>query len=317
MKKIIAILLFIAVLSSIKAQNFIPIPEDTTSYWKISGDDVLDEGCYRTYVDWFYIMGKRTINNKTYYKLYSKGHWVDHPIMPNGSCSGEGNTLDVYEGALRTENNIIYYVESYSNYENILFDYNLKEGDTVPSTFYIIKDVYDVVTVSSIDSVLTGENNYRTRWNMKFSFWSDSTWFIEGIGTDYGIFQSLTVNGSEHNSSFNCYSENYQPVYPPGSNCDPTVNIVERAAKSINFNFYPNPSNGVINVEIDNPQSNHYKLEINDLTGKRLLSRDIDYHALVKINCENIQSGIYFLTITSSKGEIATKKLVINHLNRL
>jgi len=77
MKKIIPILLFITILSTIKAQNFIPIPADSTSYWKIHGDDVLDEGCYQTYVDWFYIMGEKVINNKTYYKLYSKGHWVD------------------------------------------------------------------------------------------------------------------------------------------------------------------------------------------------------------------------------------------------
>ncbi len=120
MKKVTFLLFFIAILISIKAQNFIPIPEDTTSCWKIYGDDVLDEECHQTYTDWFNIMGERIVNNKTYYKLYSKGHWVSHPIMPNGSCSGEGNTLNV--------------------------------GDTVPSSFYFIQNVYGVVIVSSIDS---------------------------------------------------------------------------------------------------------------------------------------------------------------------
>jgi len=109
--------------------------------------------------------------------------------MPYGNCSGEGNTLNVEEGALRTENNIVYYVEPGSYYEYILFDYNLKKGDTVPSSFYFLRDVYGVVTVSSIDSALTEQDNYLTRWNLKRSYWSDSSWFIEGIGTNKGIFQ--------------------------------------------------------------------------------------------------------------------------------
>ncbi len=47
------------------------------------------------------------------------------------------------------------------------------------------------------------------------------------------------------------------------------------------------------------------------MTGKRLISQDIDNSDFVKINCENIQSGIYFITIKSARGEITTKKLVI------
>ena len=137
-----------------------------------------------------------------------------------------------------------------------------------------------------------------------------SFWFIEGIGTNKGLFQTLIP--FEWDSELKCNSENYQTIYPPGSNCDSILNIFEKEITPFHFNFYPNPSNGVFNLNIENPQFIHYSLEINDLTGKRLMSQDIDYHTPVKINCENIQSGIYFLTITSSRGEMATQKLVIN-----
>ena len=190
--------------------------------------------CLYNYSFWYYVQGEEVINNKTYAKLYSKGHWYESLIHPDGTgCNRKGDNMDVYEGALRTENNIVYFKPFDWGTEQLLFDYNLKTGDTLPDTIFFNWGNNPDLIVSSMDSVQLESGEYRTCWNLQEIDFGMSFWFIEGIGTNKGLFHELIP--FEWDSELICYSENYGPVYPQGSDCDPTIGVFEKKNSTNSF----------------------------------------------------------------------------------
>lgn len=74
----------------------------------------------------------------------------------------------------------------------------------------------------------------------------------------------------------------------------------------LQFSIYPNPSNGILNISI--PTVEKFSYRIYDLNGRLLQQNN---NSTQKISVENLASGLYLLQV-SSKGKVATKKLVIN-----
>ncbi len=103
--------------------------------------------------------------------------------------------------------------------------------------------------------------------------------------------------------------------YTWGETHDYTVNIQENTNIddiSEKFNIYPNPSNGIFTIENKNPQGfkNLVGLEITDITGKTIYSRDVACNVSTKIDISNQPKGIYFIKINTETG-IYTEKLII------
>lgn len=311
MKKAIYLLLLILSINDLNSQEYASIPMDTTSHWKVDGYYMQGMECLFEYSFWYYIQGEEIINNKTYSKLYSKGHWYEDPIWPGDpGCDGEGDIVDIYVGALRTENNIVYFKPYDWDSEQLLFDYNLNIGDTLSDTTFFLFGNNPMVTVSSIDSVLNQNGDYLKRWNLQVDGWKEQDWFIEGIGTNKGLFHELIP--FEWDSELICYSENFLPVYPPGSDCDPTVGIFDQELITLDFICYPNPTNEFINIQISNPQAEKYFVEIYNITGQRIYSEEMESSASYSINCVNMKAGIYFIILSSPTEIKTTQKLLIN-----
>ena len=71
------------------------------------------------------------------------------------------------------------------------------------------------------------------------------------------------------------------------------------------MNVYPNPTNGVLNI---NSKSSIITINITDLNG-RLIQASNQNNNQVAINVENLQSGIYLLKITTESG-VSTQKII-------
>jgi hypothetical protein len=67
-----------------------------------------------------------------------------------------------------------------------------------------------------------------------------------------------------------------------------------------------NPGNGLFQIDIKENANRNF--HINDLSGKTLMSGNIDPSGL--INCTTFSKGVYILSV-ESEGEILTEKLVI------
>lgn len=92
----------------------------------------------------------------------------------------------------------------------------------------------------------------------------------------------------------------------------PPVGITQLSANEERINVYPNPSDGIINVEFDTPLENVSKLTIHNVYGKSvkgLKFDEIGYDHLT-INLKELSSGIYFIKVNIGESTII-KKVVL------
>lgn len=295
MKKII-LLTFLAIQLSLTAQDFFPIPVDTTSVWRISRQHN-DETCVFHYNSIYYINGTVIKWGKEYYKVYEEGYFWTSDVDLMNPCNIEGyHYSGVYRGAIRTENKKTYgFTPTYSS-PALLMDFTLDVGDTMYSSICEFGKV-----IVSIDSVLVGDE-YRKRFNFDDE-WDYCNWMIEGIGHQRGLFESMD-EPFENSSNLICYGENGIPIFG-NENCDITVGKAENLCQIKEIKIYPNPTKSKFNYIATN--SHIIKLNIYNNLGQKVLT---EYHPSNTIDISSIKQGFYIVEFVTSKTKIK-KKLII------
>jgi hypothetical protein len=78
------------------------------------------------------------------------------------------------------------------------------------------------------------------------------------------------------------------------------------------LNFYPNPSKGILNIEIKNNPSKNNSMFIYDITGKivKQLSFENSSTSLENINLKDLNPGVYFLKLKLGE-KILSKKIIL------
>jgi parallel beta-helix repeat protein len=73
--------------------------------------------------------------------------------------------------------------------------------------------------------------------------------------------------------------------------------------------LYPNPANGLVNIQLHTPAD---RVEILNVQGKTVLLQDTEMNDRLEIPTGNLASGLYFVRV-SGEGFMATGKLVVQH----
>lgn len=109
---------------------------------------------------------------------------------------------------------------------------------------------------------------------------------------------------------------NFSPTYLKDFwEFDPTVETteVQETANSLSLSVFPNPGNGLINVNFDaSEQSEPFLLKVSDVKGQTVYSEKIEkiaYSYNKQINLDTLPKGIYFIELSSGKAH-TVKKLV-------
>ena len=203
-----------------------------------------------------------------------------------------GNYLD---GAYRNEDNQVYYCRwngtSYDA-EELLYDYDLEEGDFFHDDDEHPMQVTEVTTITDLNGV--------SRKKISFTFigLTDVTEFwIEGVGSNRG-FMHVGQWEADHDSDGEmyhmlCYHVNDDVIYvnPEYNDCDMPY-AVEDNSIDTNVSIYPNPAKDVIKILNDN-NLNITNVEILDLMGRTVLSTDKS----ADINISELPEGQYFVKI--------------------
>ena len=195
--------LFLSVIMTAQAQSRYPL--QPTSCWKVDSVSATWKIVENTK---YFLNGDTTIGNIKFFRLYKSGvaHY-DHPFYYN----------NVYVGALRDSEDKIVFIKKTKTTESILFDFNVKVGDTIKSAIGKGKKII------SIDTLQNGRRVFyhaKDHYNLGF--------LIEGIGSNGGLFNTgssfVMIHSGEMATYLICYSENNSLVYQSEvgmiANCD-------------------------------------------------------------------------------------------------
>jgi hypothetical protein len=115
------------------------------------------------------------------------------------------------------------------------------------------------------------------------------------------MYYVTAVFNNSLNSQFLCES----PASDTVTIQFPAVGIPEVSGGSIMI--YPNPANDVVNVKSD---FNISRIEVLNFIGQTVYSENTVNSKLVKINTSFLQTGVYFVKVTTSKG-LRTVKITV------
>ena len=212
---------------------------------------------------------------------------------------------DSYYGAIRDSVGVQYFMPSLEEETYLLHNFNAEIGDTL----YNVYDGHNeagTFVVTDKDTI----NYYGV--NRRTIELSDGPIWIEGIGSEDGLFQTISPGVSGITQclcmSFNdtIFWNRYGFNYELGSCAD--YMTVEDQFNDLKLTVYPNPSSGVFTVE---PESEMIKLvdfSISDVAGKQIMNKSISMSNRFEIDLSNYPNGAYFLTI-SSEGNVSQKIL--------
>ena len=182
--------------------------------------------------------GDTLIGSMQYHKI------VTPFVQVNNTLCGPVNDIG-YKGFIRQSiiDKKVYCILPNDSVEQLIFDFNLQVGDTIPTLEFYPGQCYEKIIVTQIDSVWIG-GSYRKRWN------GSSLIIIEGIGSNWEFLQPLCEIIDGATGVLTCFTQNGSSLYPNTTyNCDLITNLYSISSKHSSVNLFPNPFHTSITVE--------------------------------------------------------------------
>jgi hypothetical protein len=89
------------------------------------------------------------------------------------------------------------------------------------------------------------------------------------------------------------------------------VGVQQYVGNSEQIKLYPNPAKDILTIELGN-SSEKSEIKISDVLGNEVKNVDLSMHnGTAQINSDNLNNGIYFVTVLSN-GISTTKKIIVN-----
>jgi hypothetical protein len=288
------ILFFISFLLSVFSCQFVFAQKyytlvDTNKIWSIQRTIIAHPNSYDSYYIKF--STDTIIKNKVYKQVL-----ITYESSPKNWLKS---------GFIReTEDKKVYYL-IYKNdeFDYILYDFNLKKGDTL-----------GYLKVDSIDTILIENQNRKI-----FYFGGRETW-IEGIGSTCGVLSAGRCAWHGGESSLLCYSENDSLKYqnPDFDYCYIQESVGLNQINNIQeeIKIVPNPAGEEAIVSWQSAEQSTANISVYDIVGKLVYVLDVsqaqhDKNKL-KINTSKLDNGIYFIRLNTDEGS-SSGKFVVAH----
>lgn len=223
-------------------------------------------------------------------------------------------------------------------------------GDYLANTrSYLLTDCYDLNGVTNPQIVFDMAYDLEENWDylyMEYTTDSGTTWNTLGTASDANWYNSDRTFASSGNvDCFACigsqwtgtnavmqeYSYNLSALNNESSiifrfvlvtdqntnNEGPIIDnlaintslSVEDVANNNSFSVYPNPSNGSFSIQA-NKNLGDVSVNIFDINGRNLYSRDVNLTGTVNFDLDNLRSGLYILRVTGEDFVQSTKVII-------
>ncbi len=199
----------------------------------------------------------------------------------------------------------IYHFNQNTGTDELLYDFGLSIGDTMPVVFNPQSYV-----LTSIDSVLLNNGEYHRRFVFTGSSGQNVYW-IEGVGNINVPFSPTSVGGLPPSQlGLICSYQNGINLYDVGNlhgiNCSNLLTTNPAIHKKDNFKIIPNPSITEFRIEVDDPFP--LAVSVTDVTGRLIYKNPFSpENNIITIDCSNWQSGIYFVKVAFKNKEVIKK----------
>ncbi len=283
-------------------------PIKTTSEWRINYE-VMDSDTTHTNGDelfTYFIENDTLINTDRYYKLYKTGiAYYDSPFPVN----------HLYIGAIRDEDNQLFFVEKNSTKEEFLYDFNLEKGDTILSS---IEKGMVVASVEVLDDGRKKINITKTDFQRGECMNWNNSYFIEGIGSMGGVLFETPCNHVGYVENYlMCYKENdtlvYQSSLSPFQCDEQTIPLNSKVKESGQFSIYPIPASSDLKIDLKNLTGIGSSYAIYDMSGSLILLNTLPQGVnITEFDTRSLMNGIYFIKIFTETA-CFTQKFVVEH----
>jgi hypothetical protein len=205
--------------------------------WRDSSTCAVPQPCIQYEGYNFYVNGDTTWNGLVYKKIFRKGAgeyvWFS-PTPPQ--CSGSYSYVETEPSfILRSLGKQMFIKIQSEPSEQLLYDFDLEVGDTLPATYNNWPG--NIIYVTAIDSFYT-PYGYRKIFTLGGANWAQH--LIEGVGSSHGLVEPLS-NFFDCGYQLLCFSLNDTSWYPSqGISCNIPLSIGEVSAVS-NISINPNP----------------------------------------------------------------------------
>ena len=92
--------------------------------------------------------------------------------------------------------------------------------------------------------------------------------------------------------------------------CSIVSSLSVKSENTTTFSVVPNPTKGIVNITITNGETSKTVLHLFDIQGRSILTKETS-SSLENLNIENLQNGVYFLSIENGNQK-TTKKIILN-----
>ena len=274
--------------------------------WQVSSSCAAPAPCIRYDTYNYYVNGDTLINGTTYIKIFKNGtyyyNWFSPNPIPPG-CAGWFSYSDTVPlHLLRSDNKQIYILNS--GVDELLYDFDLAVGDTLPLTY---NNFDPLITVTAIDSLFT-PYGYRKKFELAGSG-STATELLEGIGSHRGFIEP--IHGIlECGYGLMCYSLNDTAWYPAsGPTCELNMGLAGNAKADV-ISVYPNPFNEQTTISWPGSSAMEW-IAIYDSKGRKIRTEANIQDSPYQMQRGKLPAGIYFIELHSKDGYVVEKKLVI------
>ena len=198
--------------------------------------------------------------------------------------------------------------------EQLLYDFNLSVGDTLPQTYNnnIGGSIYGGNYILAIDSVLVGMN-YHKRYllntvNLGTGIIDTNYAIIEGVGSTFGFYQVIDPP-FESGSQLLCFRHD-SDTYPQSNSCPFTISLPEYSSVSEKIQIFPNPlvSDGFI---ISETIVSDGVLKIYSSVGELVSQYENISGNKIPFHRTNLVTGIYLYTLTDNSKHIRTGRFIV------
>jgi len=267
-----------------------------THGWSQDGFNVI----YTYYT--YYVDGDTLVNDTAYHKMYTH-RWNDSEVL--------GTEL---KGLVRQEERKVFARDvdglwTLDNTDQLIYDFGLEVGDTIPQTPLYLWPSNEPTTVESIDSLLIGDNYHRIINSNDI----DAT-LLEGVGHAQGFFEGMGIP-FDHVYYLECYHKNNSEIifsneqlgwWGSGTeNCDLTISIEEINDDRF-ISVFPNPSNGLLKISCSVTIKH---LSVIDIFGQKVMQVDKP-ETTFQLAISGLKSGLYTLSVQLMNGETNIKRLI-------